>query len=478
MSSSNNSDDVSTSHTVSNIPPPSDAEDTSSTSTSTSTPNMAGIGQWEEMHGNYILRPPSNININNMSSTTTTSTTTQPRALLHFLGGALVGAAPDLSYRYLLEKLASQNFLIVATPYRLSFDYIRTCDDIIGRFERVAPHLARSYGALPVVGVGHSCGALLQVLITSLFPDTPRAANALISYNNKNVKDAVPFFEEVVAPLFVGLAGDRNVTLHHESDYSSEGNSINSGINYDIPSSTVAMNYALKLGRQAAQGQLPPDDLLTEIAKFTAPKKGPLSTLVPDKIIVPPTLRTTIQQTLVDPIVQAQREVGILSLPMLDQTLDVMEQIPSLIDEVADGARDFNPPPSSVRAAARKAYRARRTLLIQYRDDGLDESELIESLLGEAKNVMRMKRPMVEFEIERTTLDGFHATPCLAPPLEVATQIENVLSGAGGRGGDDNENSGSGGDEEKKTTVRENLRYKGADETVEELVRWMDEGNL
>ena len=56
---------------------------------------------------------------------------------------------------------------------------------------------ARQYGAVPVVGVGHSCGALLQLLITSLFPDTPRAANALLSFNNKPVTEAVPFFEEV-----------------------------------------------------------------------------------------------------------------------------------------------------------------------------------------------------------------------------------------------------------------------------------------
>ena len=40
------------------------------------------------------------------------------------------------------------------------------------------------------------------MLITSLFPDTPRAANALISYNNRGVGEAVPFFEELVVPLF------------------------------------------------------------------------------------------------------------------------------------------------------------------------------------------------------------------------------------------------------------------------------------
>jgi hypothetical protein len=96
-----------------------------------------------------------------------------------------------------LEKLANEGYLVVATPYQLSFDHVSTCDAVIERFERIAPMLARQYGAVPVVGVGHSCGALLQLLITTLFPDTPRAANCLMSFNNKPVTEAVPFFEEV-----------------------------------------------------------------------------------------------------------------------------------------------------------------------------------------------------------------------------------------------------------------------------------------
>ena len=40
------------------------------------------------------------------------------------------------------------------------------------------------------------------MLITSLFPDTPRAANALISYNNRGVGEAVPVFDELVVPRF------------------------------------------------------------------------------------------------------------------------------------------------------------------------------------------------------------------------------------------------------------------------------------
>jgi len=77
-------------------------------------------GRWESLHGNYILRPPPSI---------------KPRALIHFLGGALLGAAPQLTYRYLLERLSSKGYLVVATPYQLSFDHLVSCDEIIDKFE-------------------------------------------------------------------------------------------------------------------------------------------------------------------------------------------------------------------------------------------------------------------------------------------------------------------------------------------------------
>ena len=79
------------------------------------------FGKWEYASGNYILRPPDD---------------QQPRALLHFLGGALLGAAPQLTYRYLLERLARKGYLVVTTPYQLSFDHLKSCDEIIDKFER------------------------------------------------------------------------------------------------------------------------------------------------------------------------------------------------------------------------------------------------------------------------------------------------------------------------------------------------------
>jgi hypothetical protein len=125
--------------------------------------------------------------------------------------------------------------------------------------------------------------------------------------------------------------------------------------------------------------------------------------------------------------------------------------------QVADGARDFTPTPAAVRAAARKAYRARRTLIVEYSEDPLDESKIIEELLSEARSVTRMRRPMVQIDLQRRVLEGGHAAPLIAPPLDLAVKAQDVLG---------------------VDTAKERLLYKQADATVEELVRWLEEGNL
>ena len=59
----------------------------------------AGLrGDWVEIEGSWVLRPP-------MSAA-------PARAVIHFLGGAFLGAAPQLTYRLFLENLAAQGFLV------------------------------------------------------------------------------------------------------------------------------------------------------------------------------------------------------------------------------------------------------------------------------------------------------------------------------------------------------------------------------
>lgn len=56
-------------------------------------------GDWREMEGCYVLYPPAG---------------RPPQAVAHFLGGAFVGAAPQVAYRLFLEALANRDVLVSA----------------------------------------------------------------------------------------------------------------------------------------------------------------------------------------------------------------------------------------------------------------------------------------------------------------------------------------------------------------------------
>jgi len=136
---------------------------------------------WKEISGNWVLVPRN------------------PIGIIHFLGGAFVAAAPHLTYRWLLEQLASKGYVVVATPFVNTIDHSAIAKSVLLNFERAlerlhdSTHLGKRY--LPIYGVGHSMGCKLHLLIGSLLP-VERAGNILISYNNYAARDAIPLIEQ------------------------------------------------------------------------------------------------------------------------------------------------------------------------------------------------------------------------------------------------------------------------------------------
>jgi hypothetical protein len=275
--------------------------------------------------------------------------------VIHFLGGGFVGAAPQLTYRYFLDTIAQRGYLIVATPYRTQFDHVESCNEIVGRFDAVARDLVLEYGPLPVIGMGHSLGALLQTLITSLFPDTARAVNVLMSFNNKLAAEAIPAFNELVVP-FAELAASR----------------------------------------------------APEVGSFT-------------------TVRAFSEQLLKDVYVPDTDEGSILSA--LLQSLDLFDQLPAVLQSVAQGTREFSPSPSDTLEACRRMYRARHTLVLKFARDSIDESEGIARVLAEANGIMRMRRPLAEMEVVLRELRGTHLTPLVPGPGALGLRDFDVSTG-------------------------------------------------
>lgn len=146
--------------------------------------------EWQEISGNWVLIPP------------------QPIGIIHFLGGAFVATAPQLTYRFLLEQLGKQGYIIVATPFLNTLDHKAIAVSVLNRFESIMERLQKSAkvetGYLPIYGLGHSMGCKLHLLIGSLFK-VERGGNILISFNNYPLKQAIPFFEQTITPLLGGV---------------------------------------------------------------------------------------------------------------------------------------------------------------------------------------------------------------------------------------------------------------------------------
>lgn len=94
-------------------------------------------------NGCYIKYPPEN---------------TKVVGVIHFIGGAFAGAAPQVMYRFFLENLSLYGYVVVATPFSMQLDYLKICDEVVSKFDSVAVELAKEVGAVPVIGVGHSLG--------------------------------------------------------------------------------------------------------------------------------------------------------------------------------------------------------------------------------------------------------------------------------------------------------------------------------
>lgn len=143
--------------------------------------------QWWERQGCWLLIPP------------------QPKGIIHFLGGAFVATAPHVTYARLLEALAQEGYLIIATPFINTFDHRAIATTVHWQLQRALRYLQEtilSGMTLPIYGLGHSMGCKVHLLICSEFA-VQRAGNIFISFNNFPVEKSIPFAEMLAPSLGV-----------------------------------------------------------------------------------------------------------------------------------------------------------------------------------------------------------------------------------------------------------------------------------
>ena len=129
------------------------------------------------------------------------------KGICHFVGGAFLGAVPQLIYPVFLRGLAENGYTVIATPFPVSFKHKETARELRERFclaleeLRSSPIAVKVPQSVPVHGVGHSFGALAHSLIGCMECEDI-STNVLISFNNKEVQEAIPipgFLQSVTA---------------------------------------------------------------------------------------------------------------------------------------------------------------------------------------------------------------------------------------------------------------------------------------
>jgi len=133
--------------------------------------------------------------------------TVAPTAVIHFIGGTLVGSAPRAAYGPLLEGLCRlTGAVIVATPLPLAtFDHLRACVEASLQFsETVREDLGMTESSVPIIGIGHSLGSKVLMLLGALPADSKErlslitpSSNIFLAFNNYGASQSIPFYSQL-----------------------------------------------------------------------------------------------------------------------------------------------------------------------------------------------------------------------------------------------------------------------------------------
>lgn len=153
--------------------------------TTTRSTTLTG-SDWFEMDGCLVLFP---------------ATKRVPKAIIHFIGGFLAGSSVQIGYASLLGRLCDNEYLVIATPIpALDRDHSRVSKDVTRLFIQCYNNSMRPlFGPLiediPVVGLSHSLGGKLTVLVNSNLETRKslpkRAANVFLAFNNYDLQQSL-----------------------------------------------------------------------------------------------------------------------------------------------------------------------------------------------------------------------------------------------------------------------------------------------
>jgi len=144
-----------------------------------------------------------------------------PKSIIHFIGGTGIGSVPPrTAYGPLLSSLAAHGNIVIATSVPAPFGQIQSqfnheflAAECRRRFEGAYSAViedeygSEEAGRIPVIGMGHSLGCRLHLLLGCNYDDRGRrrrgrkdlqspSANILLAFNNHPASEAIPYLRE------------------------------------------------------------------------------------------------------------------------------------------------------------------------------------------------------------------------------------------------------------------------------------------
>lgn len=327
---------------------------------------------WQRVAGCDVLLPPRG---------------EKPRALLHFVGGAVAGAVPQVMYHNLLERLAEEaSAAIVATPYQTTFDLAEATAQTAASFSAALGELAANghseLDLIPLYGVGHGLGAVVALLIAAEEPAAghrQRAGTISISFTLRPPTDALPL--KIPYPsLPPSIAKPAADIFRAGATFALNQDRLEYGLRATSSLASLAASVLSQFDRLPREGIF-----------------GALGSLRDLGVVVA--------------VAKPEQVAAVLAQP---------DALVGVLVSLGDGRELVKPPKKSIAASVKRARaQAPRLLLVDFCNDSLDETPWVLQALG-----CKMERPeagpYVDDEPWRSQLDD-----------ELDRQLESELESYG-----------------------------------------------
>lgn len=115
----------------------------------------------------------------------------KPIGIVEFIGGALFGSVPIVSYDYFLRSLYEAGYTVIALPFRFGLNHQYIAESLLAERDEVFKEIANSHQGLSRFWVGHSLGCKYIILLEAARKlwDQP---SLLIAPDISDTKEAVP----------------------------------------------------------------------------------------------------------------------------------------------------------------------------------------------------------------------------------------------------------------------------------------------